>query len=102
MYHDMIHRSMIKSFKDELTEDAFKGKAGKGFPADLLKITRRKLQYLNAAVSLNDLRAPPANRLEALKGERAGQHSIRVNDQLRICFIWTKEGPANVEFVDYH
>lgn len=93
---------MIKSFKDRLTEDALNGRAGKGFPADLLKIVRRKLQYLNAAASLADLRAPPANRLETLKGDRAGQHSIRVNDQFRICFVWTKEGPENVEFVDYH
>jgi toxin HigB-1 len=98
----MIHARMIKSFRNRLTEDAFNGKAGKGFPADLLKIARRKLQYLNAAVSLDDLRAPPANRLEALKGDRTGQHSIRVNDQFRICFVWTKEGPENVEFVDYH
>ena len=93
---------MIKSFKNRLTEDAFNGKAGKGFPADLLKVARRKLQYLNAAISLDDLRAPPANRLEALKGSRTGQHSIRVNDQFRICFVWTEEGPENVEFVDYH
>ena len=93
---------MIKSFKNGLTRDAFNGKAGKSFPADLLKVARRKLQYLNAAVSLDDLRSPPANRLEALKGDRAGQHSIRVNDQFRICFVWTKEGPDNVEFVDYH
>ncbi|MGQ0684989.1 type II toxin-antitoxin system RelE/ParE family toxin [Bradyrhizobium sp.] len=93
---------MIRSFKNGFTEDAFNGKAGKGFPSSLLKVTRRKLQYLNAAVSLDDLRSPPANRLEALKGDRAGQHSIRVNDQFRICFVWTKEGPENVEFVDYH
>jgi proteic killer suppression protein len=93
---------VILSFENGLTEDAFNGKAGKGFPADLLKVTRRKLQYLNAAVSLDDLRSPPANRLEGLKGDRAGQHSIRVNDQFRICFVWTKEGPEHVEFVDYH
>lgn len=93
---------MIKSFKDEPTEAAFNGKAKKGFPADLLKVARRKLQYLNAAVSLDDLLAPPGNRLEALKGDRNGQHSIRVNDQFRICFRWTDEGPKEVEFVDYH
>jgi proteic killer suppression protein len=93
---------MIRGFKNGLTRDAFNGKAGKGFPADLLKVARRKLQYLNAAVSLDDLRSPPANRLETLKGDRVGQHSIRVNDQFRICFVWTKEGPDNVEFVDYH
>jgi toxin HigB-1 len=93
---------VIKSFKNRLTEEAFNGRAIKGFPADLLKIARRKLQYLNAAVSLNDFCAPPANRLEALRGDRIGQHSIRVNDQFRICFVWTEEGPENVEFVDYH
>jgi toxin HigB-1 len=93
---------MIRSFKDDLTKAAFEGRSSKGFPADLLRVARRKLQYLNAAVSLDDLRAPPGNRLEALKGDRVGQHSIRVNDQFRICFTWTKEGPMNVEFRDYH
>ncbi|MCC8945354.1 type II toxin-antitoxin system RelE/ParE family toxin [Bradyrhizobium sp. Arg62] len=93
---------MIKSFKDELTEAAFNGKAKKGFPADLLKLARRKLQYLNAAVNLDDLLAPPGNHLEALKGDRKGQYSIRVNNKFRICFTWTAEGPMEVEFVDYH
>ena len=93
---------MIKSFRDERTRSAFDGAAAKGFPADLLVITRRKLGYLNAAASLNDLRVPPGNRLEALKGGRRGQHSIRVNDQWRICFVWTADGPRDVEFVDYH
>ena len=93
---------MIKSFRDELTRAAFDGEARKGFPADLLQVTRRKLNYLDAAAFLQDLRAPPGNMLEALKGDRAGQHSIRVNDQFRICFVWTPEGPEDVEFVDYH
>lgn len=93
---------MIRSFKDDLTRAAFDGEARKGFPADLLQVTRRKLNYLDAAASLQDLRAPPGNMLEALKGTRAGQHSIRVNDQFRICFVWTPEGPEDVEFVDYH
>lgn len=93
---------MIRSFKDDLTRAAFDGEALKGFPADLLKVTRRKINYLDAAVSLQDLRVPPGNALEALKGDRAGQHSIRVNDQFSICFVWTPEGPENVEFVDYH
>jgi len=66
------------------------------------KIVRRKLGYLNAAALLSNLRAPPGNRLELLKGDRVGQHSIRVNDQFRICFIWTNEGPVEVEFTDYH
>ena len=93
---------MIQSFKDERTRAAFEGVASKGFPADLLAVTRRKLGYLNAAATLNDLRAPPGNRLEALRGDRHGQYSIRVNDQWRICFVWTVEGPKEVEFVDYH
>jgi proteic killer suppression protein len=93
---------VIQSFKDELTKAAFEGVALKGFPADLLVVTRRKLGYLNAAATLNDLRAPPGNRLEALRGNRRGQHSIRVNDQWRICFVWATDGPKDVEFVDYH
>lgn len=93
---------MIRSFRNSLTEDAFNGVVKKGFPADLIKIARRKLRYLDAAMVLDDLKAPPGNRLEPLRGSRAGQHSIRVNDQFRICFVWTAEGPADVEFVDYH
>jgi toxin HigB-1 len=93
---------VIKSFKDALTEAAFNGEVRKGFPSDLIKVARRKLGYLHAATALNDLKAPPGNRLEALKGSRRGQHSIRVNDQFRICFTWTTEGPRDVEFVDYH
>jgi proteic killer suppression protein len=93
---------VIKSFKDAMTRAAYDGEAIKGFPAELLVVTRRKLNYLDAATSLSDLRSPPGNRLEALKADRIGQHSIRVNDQFRICFVWTAEGPANVEFVDYH
>jgi proteic killer suppression protein len=93
---------MIKSFKNDVTKAAFEGEALKGFPADLLKVTRRKLNYLDAATSLQDLRSPPGNRLEGLKGDRAGQYSIRVNDQFRICFVWTPEGATEVEFADYH
>jgi proteic killer suppression protein len=93
---------VIRSFKDAATEAAFHGEVGKGFPADLVKVTRRKLRYLHAAKTLDDLRAPPGNRLETLKGDRAGQCSIRVNDQFRICFVWTPDGPEAVEFTDYH
>jgi proteic killer suppression protein len=93
---------MIRSFHDGQTEDAFNGIVRKGFPAGLIKVARRKLGYLNAAAVLDDLKAPPGNRLEALKGDRTGQHSIRVNDQFRICFTWTAEGPIDVEFIDYH
>jgi proteic killer suppression protein len=93
---------MIRSFRDEATADAFDGKVGKGFPVNILRIVRRKLEMVNAAAILSDLRSPPGNRLEALAGDRKGQHSIRVNDQYRICFIWTDEGPADVELTDYH
>lgn len=92
----------IKSFKDPATAAALEGKAGKGFPTNLLRSVQRKLTVLDGAAALEDLRAPPGNRLEALTGDRAGQHSIRVNDQYRICFVWTSEGPEDVEFVDYH
>jgi proteic killer suppression protein len=93
---------MIRSFKNARTRAVYVGLSPKGFPADLLSVARRKLRYLNAAAALSDLKSPPANRLEALKGDRKGQHSIRVNDQFRVCFVWTQEGPAEVEIVDYH
>lgn len=93
---------MIGSFRGRLTEAVFNGESPKGFPADLVKVARRKLRYLNSAVDLSDLRVPPGNKLEALKWERLGQHSIRINDQWRVCFVWTPEGPKNVEIVDYH
>jgi toxin HigB-1 len=93
---------MIRSFRDRRTEAIFNGETPKGFPADLVTVARRKLRYLNAAGVIGDLRAPPGNRLEALAGDRKGQHSIRINDQFRICFIWTAEGPSRVEIVDYH
>ena len=93
---------MIRSFKNDLTKAAFEGEALKGFPADLLKVTRRKLNYLDAATSLQDLRSPPGNRLEGLKGDRAGQYSIRINQQWRICFEWREAAAWNVEIVDYH
>jgi proteic killer suppression protein len=98
----MIHSSVIKTFKNRMTEAVYEGESPKGFPADLVKTARRKLAYLDAAIDLNDLRSPPGNKLEALRKDRAGQHSIRVNDQFRVCFTWTKEGPENVEIVDYH
>ena len=94
--------SVIRSFRDKTTEAVFYGETPKGFPADLVKVARRKLRYLNAAGDLGDLRSPPGNRLEALAGDRKGQHSIRINDQFRACFVSTAEGPADVEIVDYH
>ena len=92
---------MIKSFKDERARIIFQGTVPKKFPIEILRIAQRKIAMLNAAISLVDLRIPPGNRLEALKGNRAGQHSIRVNDQYRICFIWN-DGAENVEITDYH
>jgi proteic killer suppression protein len=96
------HLLVIRSFRDKTTEAVFNGENPKGFPADLVKVARRKLRYLNASDDLGDLRSPPGNRLEALTGDRKGQHSIRINDQFRVCFVWTAEGPAEVEIVDYH
>ena len=93
---------MIKTFRDKTTEAVFNGETPKGFPADLVKVARRKLRYLHAADDLSDLRSPPGNRLEALAGDRRGQHSIRINDQFRVCFVWTADGPTEVEIVDYH
>lgn len=93
---------VIRSFRDKTTEAVFNGESPKRFPADLVKVARRKLRYLNAADDLGDLRSPPGNRLEALAGDRKGQHSIRINDRFRVCFVWTAKGPADVEIVDYH
>lgn len=93
---------MIRSFRDVKIDQIAKGKSPKGFPSDLVRATRQKLFMLDAAAELNDLRSPPGNRLEALKGKRKGQHSIRINDQWRICFTWTNGGADNVEIVDYH
>jgi len=93
---------MIRGFKDRTVEAVFNGESPKGFPSDLVKVARRKLGYLNAAVDLRDLAVPRGNQLEALRGNRRGQHSIRINDQFRICFRWTLEGPVDVEVTDYH
>jgi proteic killer suppression protein len=93
----------IQSFKDQRAKAILDGiNPGKGFPSDLLRPARRKLRMLQAATVPDDLRIPPGNRLEALSGDRAGQYSIRVNDQFRLVFRWTDAGPADVEFVDYH
>jgi toxin HigB-1 len=93
---------MIRDFADKRTRMVFAGESPKGFPSGILRIARRKLKMVDAAVVLADLRAPPGNQLEALAGDRRGQHSIRINDQWRICFVWTPEGPIGVEVVDYH
>jgi proteic killer suppression protein len=92
---------VIRSFQHKVTEAVFNGLCPKGFPVQVFPVARRKLEALEAAGQLADLRAPPGNRLEALTRDRAGQHSIRINDQWRVCFRWTKQGPADVEIVDY-
>ena len=91
----------IKSFKCADTESLFKRFRVKRF-INIEAVARHKLEQLEWADTLNDLRIPPGNRLEALRRDRAGQHSIRINDQFRICFVWTAEGAKNVEIVDYH
>ena len=93
---------MIQSTKGKRAANAMKGSFGKGFPGDLVKRTRAMLTALDAAADIADLRFPPGNNLEELKGDRAGQHSVRINQQWRICFVWTSHGPADVEIVDYH
>jgi proteic killer suppression protein len=94
---------MIRSFRGAFAELIFEQRrVPKGFPTDFARIARRKLVQLNNATMLQDLAAPPGNRLEALKGRLADRHSIRINDQWRIVFRWTNEGPEEVEIVDYH
>jgi proteic killer suppression protein len=93
---------MILSFKDKDTEAIFNGKFVRRIPKQVALLAARKLNQVHAAGGLQDLRIPPGNRLEALKGDRKGQHSIRINDQWRICFRWTPAGPDAVEIVDYH
>lgn len=92
---------MIVSFRDADTEALASGRGTRRF-TNIATVARRKLRQLEIAGRLDDLRVPPGNRLEALKGNRAGQHSIRINDQYRVCFRWTHAGPADVEIVDYH
>jgi len=97
---------VIRSFRSAGTEDVFNGrntKAGRAAcPESLWRIATRKLDLLDSVVFLRELRVPPGNRLEALAGDRSGQHSIRINDRYRICFVWTSTGPDYVEIVDYH
>jgi toxin HigB-1 len=92
---------VIKSFKDRDTEALFSSGRSRRF-GNIADVARRKLDYLNNAGRLDDLAVPPGNRLEALKGDRAGQHSIRINDQWRICFRWVEHDAYDVEIVDYH
>lgn len=97
---------MIRSFKDKETSDIFEGidskAARKKYPRSLWSVATRKLEQIDSALTLQDLRIPPSNRLEALAGDRISKFSVRVNEQYRICFVWTDTGPDNVEIVDYH
>lgn len=93
---------MIHDFADKETEKIWRQQVSRRLPGEIQQTALRKLFMLDKAQSLDDLRIPPANRLEALKGDRKGQHSIRINDQWRICFIWTRRGAEAVEIVDYH
>jgi len=92
---------MIRSFRDKKTERFFSGEMVKEF-SSFRKVAERKLTMLDNAADIKDLRSPPGNRLELLKGSRAGQHSVRINDQWRICFVWMADGPHDVEIADYH
>jgi len=93
---------MIVSFRSSEAELVWHGRFSRALPQDIQQTALRKLRMLNNARVLSDLAVPPNNRLEALKGGRAGQHSIRINQQWRICFVWTSGGPEHVEIVDYH
>ena len=93
---------MIKSFRDQETEKVFKGRFSRRLPQDIQRIAERKLIILHRSASLYDLRVPPSNRLEGLRGDRQGQYNIRINSQWRICFEWRDDGVYEVEIVDYH
>lgn len=93
---------VIKSFKSRETEKIYLRAGSSKLPSDIQQVSLRKLRMINNAKSINDLRIPPANRLEKLKGDREGQYSIRINDQWRICFIWQAGDAYEVEITDYH
>jgi proteic killer suppression protein len=93
---------VIKSFRDQETEKVFTREGSRKLPTDIQQVALRKLRMLNNATNLNDLRVPPANRLEKLSRDRAGQHSIRINEQWRICFVWREGNAYEVEITDYH
>ena len=93
---------MIKSFANDIARAVWRREYCKGFPRELARVAHRKLMQLHAARALDDLRVPPGNRLKALKGSRAGQYSIRINRQWRICFVWRDGNAHEVEIVDYH
>ena len=93
---------MIRSFADSITEELWQTGSSRRLGANLSRVALRKLTQLHLAARLDDLRAPPGNRLEALKGDRKGQHSIRINDQWRVCFVWHDGNALDVEITDYH
>ena len=93
---------MIRSFANKRTEAFFRSEACPAQWRAFSKVARRKLDMIDAAVQLSDLLSPPGNRLEALAGDRKGQHSVRINSQWRVCFVWTSQGPEHIEIVDYH
>jgi proteic killer suppression protein len=93
---------VIRSFKSPAAEAIWHGEVARRLPREIQEVARRKLRMINNAQNLGDLRTPPGNRLEALKGDRAGQHSVRINDQWRICFEWRGSDAYGVEIVDYH
>ena len=93
---------MIKTFKDNETQKIYQRERSRRLPPDIQQVALRKLRMLNNAININDLRVPPANRLEKLSGDREGQYSIRINDQWRICFEWRNSDAFNVEIADYH
>ena len=106
IYYPCYHIVVIQRFKGKGTEDIFNGvnsrEARRTCPEAFWRVSARKLDQLDSVETLYELRVPPGNRLEELSGDRIGQHCIRINDQYRICFIWTSSGPDQVEIVDYH
>ena len=98
----LYNKVVIKTFKDVPTQKIYQRQPSRKLPPDIQQVALRKLRMINNATSLTDLRIPPANRLEKLSGDRAGQWSIRINDQWRICFVWRESDAYDVEIVDYH
>jgi len=93
---------VIKTFKDAETQKVYQRERSRKLPSDIQQVALRKLRMINNALNINDLRVPPANRLEKMSGDREGQYSIRINDQWRICFVWKNGNALNVEIADYH